>query len=56
MQVKLDDKNNPNNVNWYKVNQETGEDMKIEASDSIEIKKNKGKFRDFISILWYILA
>ena len=38
----MEDKDNPNNVNWYRVNQETGEDTKIEATDSIKINKAKG--------------
>ena len=42
LQVDLEDKDNPNNVNWYRVNQETGEDTKIEATDTIKINKTKG--------------
>ena len=40
--VDLEDANNPNNVNWYKVNQESGEDTKIESTDSVKINKAKG--------------
>ena len=42
-QVDLENAGDPNNVNWYKVNQETGEDTKIEATDLVKINKAKGK-------------
>lgn len=47
--VDLEDANNPNNVNWYKVNQESGEDTKIESTDSVKINKAKGTYR-----LWFV--
>merc|ERR1712003_408803 len=47
--VDLENAGDPNNVNWYKVDQETGDDSKIEETDSIKINKNRGTYR-----LWFV--
>ena len=40
--VDLEKPNDPNNVDWYKVNQENGEDTKIVDTDTVKINKLKG--------------
>ena len=40
--VDLEKPSDPNNVDWYKVNQENGEDTKIVDTDTVKINKLKG--------------
>ncbi|KAL5249183.1 hypothetical protein ACHWQZ_G018138 [Mnemiopsis leidyi] len=47
--VDLENAGDPNNVNWYRVNQETGEDTIVEPTDMYKINKSKGTYR-----LWFV--
>jgi len=46
--VKLDNPNDPNNVDWYKVNAGTERDTKLVEGDGLEFYKRKGTYR-----LWF---